>query len=146
MAEISEHIVSFKILDYDCTSDEITSVLELEPTKIGIKGQKYEIGPKHKRITKTWKQNRWIYEVLVKRNNHWVGNQIDDFIKNVITPRQHKLKNIISTCRAEFKIVQYLYDSFNPGLHFSNSQLKIITDIGADIDVDIYVLKNAVET
>jgi len=83
-----------------------------------------------------------MHQVVVKKNRHWIGNQIDEFIDNVIKPRQEKIKEIISTCDSEFSIVQYIYEGCNPGLHFENDRLKIIADIGAEIDVDIYVFGN----
>ena len=143
MTDIDTHKVALKFFNFDCTPEELTEDLGLEPTKTGLKGQKYHLGPEAGKRIRTWEWNFWMYQVTVEKNRHWIGDQIDDFIDNIIKPRQEKIKKIISTtCDSEFSIVQYIYEGCNPGLHFDNARLKIIADIGAEIDVDIYVLGN----
>lgn len=139
MTHIDTHKVALKFFDFDCTPDELTRQLGLEPTETALKGQEYYVGPEHKKI---WPWNFWMHQVVIKKNGHWIGDQIDDFIDNIIKPRQEKIKEITLTCDSEFSIVQYIYEGCNPGLHFDNDRLKIITDIGAEIDADIYVLAN----
>ena len=142
MIKIDVHKVALKFFDFDYLPGQLTKDLGLEPTETALKGQVYHVGPEHKRIKKTWPWNLWMYEVVVEKNRFWIGDQIDEFIDNIIKPRQEKIKNIISTCQSEFSIVQYIYEGCNPGLHFDKDRLKIISDIGAEIDVDIYVLSN----
>ncbi|PCJ82776.1 MAG: hypothetical protein COA57_13100 [Flavobacteriales bacterium] len=145
MTDIDTHKVALKFFDFDCSPDELTKEFGLEPTETALKGQEYHVGPEHRRLKKTWPWNFWMHQVIIVKNRHWIGDQIDDFLDNIIKPRQGKIKKIISTCESEFSIVQYIYEGCNPGLHFDNDRLKIITDIGAEIDVDIYVFGNGQE-
>ena len=145
MPNIDTHKVALKFFNFDCTPYELTKQLAIEPTETALKGQDYYIGPKHKRIKKIWPWNFWMYQVVVERNRHSIVDQIDEFIDNVIKPRQEKIKEIVANCDCEISIVQIIYEGCNPGLHLDNGRLKILTDIGAEIDVDIYVLDNGRE-
>ncbi|PSR52106.1 hypothetical protein AHMF7605_00505 [Adhaeribacter arboris] len=140
MIEIDTHKVSLKFFDFDCPPDELTKELGLEPTRTALKGQEYYIGPENKRVKKTWKWNFWEHQITIVEKDVWIGDLIDNYIDKVFQPRQENIKKITSKCRSEFSIVQYLYDGCNPGLHFKNNRLKIIADIGAEIDIDIYML------
>jgi hypothetical protein len=136
---IDENHTAIKLFNFKCSPEELTKKLGLEPTKTGVKGQSYWQGPADKKIEKIWPHNYWEYRV-VKNENKWISEQVDQFIDEIITPKKEILKQIISSCEAEFSIVQYYYSSCNPGLHFDNKRLQIISDIGAEIDIDIYCL------
>ena len=122
----------------------MTKELGLEPTEAGIKGQEYFVGPEHGIIKKIWLHNYWEYRIT-KKEDSWISDQVDQFIDSILKPNQTKLKNIIATCEAEFSIVQYYYSGCNPGLHFDNAKLKIVSDIGASLDIDIYCLSETEE-
>lgn len=136
----NENHTTLKIVAFDCSPEEITQKLDLTPTKTAIKGQEYLVGPKDKKITKTYKTNYWEYRIT-KIENKWIGDQIEYFIEKIIRPRQEKLKNIIETCEAEFSIVQYYYTGCNPGFNHQNKIIKTLGYIGADLDIDIYCLE-----
>ena len=59
------------------------------------------------------------------------SKNIDFFVDKIILPILSAIKNIIGCCEAEFSIVQYIYDSCNPGLHISNNTIKFLANIGA---------------
>jgi len=145
MAKIDTHKVALKFFNFECSPGEWTNKLGLEPTETALKGEEYFTGPSHNRIKKVWSWNFWMYQEVIKKKNHWIGDQIDAFIDNIIKPRQEKIKEIITKCDSEFSIVQYIYDGCNPGLHFDNTKLKILSDIGVEIDIDIYVLSSGQE-
>ena len=138
MKNINTHKVSLKFFDFDYSPEELTEILGLKPTETALKGQEYFIGSTHNKIKKIWPWNFWEYQQVIEKNDHWIGDQIDDFIDSIIKPRLLIIKELTASCDSEFSIVQYLYDGCNPGLHFDNSRLKIITAIGAEIDIDIY--------
>ncbi len=142
MQKVNVHKVALKFFDFDYLPAKLTDDLGLEPTKTALQGQLYHVGPKLSKIERKWSWNFWMYQVIVEKSRFQIGDQIDDFIEHIIKPRQEKIKNIASTCSAEFSIVQYIYDSCNPGLFFNKSQLKVISNIGVEIDIDIYVLGN----
>jgi len=39
---------------------------------------------------------------------------------------------------AEFKIVQYYYEGYNPGYHFSIEALKVLVEANLELDIDVY--------
>ena len=137
--DINENTTTLKLLSFDCSPDEITKTLNLEPTLTGIKGEEYSYGPRDKGLKKPWKHNYWEYRI-VRNENTWIGEQINHFIETIIEPRKEKLKEIIKTCEGEFSIVQYYYDGCTPGYNFENKYLKTICEIGADLDIDIFCL------
>lgn len=137
--DIDENHTTIKFFNFTCAPEELTRNIGLKPTKTAIKGQKYWQGAKDKKIEKIWPHNYWEYRVT-KNENKWISEQVDQFIDEIIMPRKGILKNIISSCEAEFSIVQYYYSGCNPGLHFDKEKLQTISDIGASLDIDIYCL------
>ena len=122
----------------------MTKEIGVRPTKTAIKGQEYFVGPESKKIRKIWPYNYWEYSITKKERN-WISEQVDHFIEGIIKPKEEKLKNIIASCEAEFSIVQYYYCGCNPGLHFDNEKLHLISNIGASLDIDIYCLSESEE-
>ena len=107
-----------------------------------MKGQKYFQGPPDNNIEKIWPYNYWEYRVTTITND-WVNILIDDFFNTVIKPGEEKLKLVTLICQAEFSIVQYSYDGYNPGFHIDKEKLKILGNLGIELDIDIYCLENA---
>lgn len=136
---INKNYITLKFFNFRCSPEVLTKELGLTPTKTGIKGQSYWQGAKDSKIKKIWPHNYWEYRVT-KKGNNWISGQVDQFIDEIIIPKKAILKKIISTCEAEFSIVQYYYSGCNPGLHFDNKRLQVISEIGAEIDIDIYCL------
>ena len=137
--DIDENHTTLKFFNFRCSPEELTKELGLEPTKTAIKGKSYSQGPNGHKIEKIWPYNYWEYRIT-KKENKWISEQVDQFIDEIIIPKKGILKKIISSCEAEFSIVQYYYSGCNPGLHFDNKRLQLISDIGAEIDIDIYCL------
>jgi hypothetical protein len=141
---INQNHIAIKFFNFTCSHDNISKEIDLEPTRIGIKGNEYFIGPEHNKIRKIWPYNFWEYRVLIEENT-WISDLVDQFIDNIIKPRHDKIKNIMASCESEFSVVQYFYDGCNPGLHFDKQKLQIISSIGASLDIDIYCLSKAEE-
>ena len=135
------HIV---LLLYDLCGilpDEITNLLMLDPHSTGIKGESYKIGPPNKRIAKTHHYSFWEYEWKDKSNDS-IGDLIEKFIKEIIIPKKDLLKRLISKCKIQLKIVQYYYDGCNPGYHFNEQVISILSELQASIDLDVYCLSD----
>ncbi len=128
-----------KISEFSCSPDELSSKLGLIPTKTGTKGQIYFIGPEKNKIQKVWDYNYWEYRIE-KSDNTWISDQLDEFIKVVIIPIKDTLKGLSSECEIEISLIQYSHISVNPGLHFDKTIIKTISEIDADLDIDIYCL------
>lgn len=140
--DINENYVTLKLFDFACSPVQISNILGIEPTKIGVKGQEYSIGPEDNKQKKVWPYNYWEFRVK-KKDNTWISEHVDHFISQVLSQKKSKLKEVIATCEAELSIVLYYYSGSNPGFHFSNKNLQLIAEIGAELDLDIYCLSES---
>ena len=74
-------------------------------------------------------------------SNEFIGDIIDKFFKEIIIPRIDLIKEIGQKCEAvRFIIVQYYYTGNNPGYGFEKEQIKVLAEINAEVDMDIYCL------
>jgi len=128
--------ISLKIFEFSCEPSEISNRLRIESTKQGIKGE--TISSKNG-VVRIWPYNFWEYSIKIE-TNEFIENPINNYIKSIIEPRESELMHVISTCKSEFSVAQYYYTGHNPGLHLEPEAIKIISKIGAGIDVDIYCL------
>lgn len=138
-SEINRNHLIIRFLDFDFDPDLITKKLELEPLSTGQKGDEYFVGSQ-KQISKFRECSHWDYEWEIKSND-FIGDLIDKFFKGIIIPRLGSIKEIGLNCKTiRFIIVQYYYTGHNPGYGFEKEQIKILADINAEIDMDIYCL------
>jgi len=131
------HIILW-FLNFDQSPEEITKQLVLTPTKTAVKGQEYLSGP-NQTVKKIHKFSFWEYEWKIE-SNQFVGELVDKFIAEIIKPRFGEIKMLAKRIDAELKIVQYYYDGYNPGYHFSVDIMKILTEANLEIDIDTYCL------
>ncbi|MGB4775268.1 MAG: DUF4279 domain-containing protein [Daejeonella sp.] len=136
--QTNKNIIELKISDFEVEHEEITYLLDLNPTHIWIKGEEYLFGNKNQ-VKKTMEKNYWKYNSTAL-SNAWIGEQLERFIEDIIVPRKDALKMIAARFHVELSIVQYLYDSCNPGLYFDKKVLKILSDCGLELNIDLYVL------
>ena len=74
-------------------------------------------------------------------SNEFIGDIIDKFFKEIIIPRIDLIKEIGQKCEAvRLIIVQYYYTGNNPGYGFEKEQIKVLAEINAEVDMDIYCL------
>ncbi len=138
-SEINRNHLILRFLDFDFDPDLITKKLGLEPSSTGQKGDKYFDGPQ-KEISKFRDCSHWDYEWEIATNN-FIGDLIDKFFNDIIIPRLSSIKEIGLNCKTiRFIIVQYYYSGHNPGYGFEKEQIKILADLNAEIDMDIYCL------
>lgn len=136
--EINQNHVILRFIDFDFNPDEITEKLGLTPLSIARKGEDYFVGKR--KVKKTWEYNHWDYELKTK-TNEFIGDTIGEFFENIIEPRLDLIKEISSKSDiTRLIIVQYYYSGCNPGYAFEKRQVKILADIDAEIDMDIYCL------
>ncbi|MUP16822.1 DUF4279 domain-containing protein [Ancylomarina euxinus] len=138
-SEINQNHLILHFLEFDFAPDLITQKLGLQPLSTGQKGEEYFIGPQ-KDIPRIWDCSHWDFEWKINTND-FIGDLVDKFFNEIIIPRIDTIKEIGLSCKmVRFTIVQYYYTGNNPGYGFEPEQLKILADIGAGIDVDIYCL------
>jgi len=137
---VNENYIGLKLIGFECDFEEISEKLAITPTRIAKKGQNRSDRPGDKRI---WTSNYWEYERVTKSNDY-IGNQITEFIDEVIIPQKDIIQALSTISEIEFSIVQYMHYGCNPGFCLDNSQLKIIAEIGAKLNVDIYCLWDSI--
>ncbi len=136
---LNQNHIEIKIFDFEKGYQEINDLLGLKPTAKWLKNDEYLVGQSPNQTTRLRKENYWGYEHF-KETNDYIGNQIDDFIKKIIVPRTKSLRDLANKYHTEFSVVQYMYESCNPGFFLEQSQLEILAQCGFGLNVDIYVL------
>ena len=125
---VNVHRIMLSFMEFDYAPDLITQQLDLQPTGTGAAdtdpGQDF---------------NFWKYEWYV-HSNDFIGDLLDAFMRDVITPRLPELQAISVTAETTLSITQYYHDGNNPNFHFSKQTLKVLQSINAAIDMDIYCL------
>jgi len=138
-SEINQSHLVLSFIDFDFDPNLITKKLKLEPTSIGEKGEEYLIGSQ-KKISKFREISHWDFEWKTQSND-FIGNLIEKFFNEIIIPRISSIKEIGLNCKKiRFTIVQYYYSGHNLGYGFEKEKIKILADINAEIDMDIYCL------
>ncbi|MCW3787379.1 DUF4279 domain-containing protein [Plebeiibacterium sediminum] len=136
--EVNQNHVILRFIGFDFDPNEITERLQLKPLSIARKGEDYFVGKR--KVKKTWEYNHWDYELKTK-TNAFIGETITEFFENIIEPRLELIKEISRKSDiTQLIIVQYYYTGCNPGFAFEKKQVKILADINAEIDMDIYCL------
>ncbi len=136
---INQNHIILSFLDFDFDPDLISEKLGLKSLSNGQKGDVY-FADTQKQTAKTKDCSHWDYELKIKSND-FIGDLIDKFFKEIIIPRIDSIKEIGQNCEAvRFVIVQYYFTGHNPGYGFNKGQIKILADINAEIDIDIYCL------
>jgi hypothetical protein len=126
--------------EFDYLPLTITKTLGLSPTETGLKGEEYETGGQ-KKIKRTRECNFWEIETKII-TNEFIGDLVDKFAKEIIEQRVEKIRHISATSRTKLTVVQYYYDGHNPGQFFDRQFVKLLADIGAEIDIDTYCLSS----
>lgn len=137
-SEVNSNHIILRFIGFDFNPDEITEKLGLIPFSLARKGEDYFVGKN--KVKKTWEYNHWDYELKTKSNN-FIGETINDFFETIIKPRFNLIKEISSNSEiTRLIVVQYYYTGCNPGFTFKKEQVKILSSIDAEIDMDIYCL------
>ena len=137
-SEINQNHVILRFIDFDFNPEVITNKIGLEPLSIARQGEEYFVGSQ--KIRKIWEFNHWDYELKTKTND-FIGDTISQFFNETIIPRLNEIKEISQKSRiTRLIVVQYYYTGHNPGYEFDKEQIKILADINAEIDMDIYCL------
>lgn len=129
------HIILW-FLNFDFPHEEITSKLDLQPTRIAINGHEQVSSNGVKKISRhTFWEFEWKYE-----SNEFIGDIVERFVDEIIKPRTEQIKTLSGRTDTEFKIVQYYYDGFTPGYHFTAQTLHTLSEANLEMDIDVYCL------
>lgn len=135
----NENHITIKLTGFSCSAQEISQTIGLQPTKTAVKGQEYQIGPKHKRITKKYNENYWEFREI-RSEATWISDLVSEFLKKHIIPRKKDIKETVANCEGELSIVQYVNEGCNPGLHFKKEEIALLANMGLELDIDLYCL------
>ena len=135
----NENHITIKLEGFSCSPEEITEKIGLQPTRTAIKNQEYQTGSPQNRITKKYKNNYWEFRVVTNETT-WISDLARQFLEDNVRPRIDQIKHIVSGCEGELSIVQYVNEGCNPGLHFEKEEIELLSQIGFELDIDIYCL------
>ncbi len=138
--DTNQNHIRLSIFDFIQHPDQISDILDLNPSSVGIKGEKYTFGSSNQN-ERTREYSHWEFEWKVL-SNEFIGDIIEKFIDEIIIPRIDSLKQLVPNCSVQFGIIQYYYDGNNPGICIRSEHTKILSEIGASIDIDIYCLSD----
>ena len=124
-------------MEFECSPDEFTTELQLQPSSTGIRGEEYLLPDGNRKKTRDC--NHWEYEWKI-RSNEFIGDYLTKFTNEIIKPRIGAIKRMNADCVTRITIVQYYYTGFNLGIGFEKEEIQILSAIDAEIDIDIYVL------
>lgn len=142
---MNENHTTLKIFGFEGPVAELNARLQLEPTKIALKGEERSCGPSYRGEKRVYPWNYWEFR-WTRSENRFIGDLVEEFMAHVVEPRKGALKEIIATCSGELSVVQYYYSGCNPGFHLSAKTLSLLSHIGIEVNVDIYCLASEAET
>jgi hypothetical protein len=128
----NEYQAYLRIAGFHCHPDEITRILGLDPTETWIEGEEY-LSP-GMRETGHRKFSFWAKESPLLEGD--LDEKMEALI-TVIRPHASRFRELPEVTALVIQgVIQA--DDFMPGVGFTRDQIKVIADIGATIDVDIF--------
>ena len=134
--------IYLKLYDFEIHPDEVTKLLNLDPTESGVKGEKFFIGNKKSKIERVYSSNYWQYKETHFTKTKWHQEYVDEFINRILKPRIEEIRLITSQGSGELALVPHYYDEWNPGFDFKLDILTTIVDSGLILDMDVYFFSN----
>lgn len=131
----TEFKVYIKIHEFDCSIEEITNLIGINPTKAWLKG---DVIPNRKGNIKRGISS-WILQSALSTDNK-IEDHID-YLLNIVKSNYEVFKKLLQKYNGELTIVIYSYVENNLGFTLAADKLKDFINIGFTLDVDIYYLK-----
>ncbi len=138
----NEVTLDFRICDFeDITASQITNILNIQPTKIYIKGQKRN--PENINSKSVLKSNIWIMGSSLSGESSF-EDQMNSLL-DVIESKLDLFKPLCNKYYCEFScalFIRYDNDESTPWIHLGDRYNKLIKELNIEFDVDIYCLPN----
>ena len=128
----SEIKAKLKIADFECSPEEITEILGICPTKIWRNGEKV-----HPRAKNVYKSNGWMLASPCDPVNSSVDQQIEPLL-SIIKPHIDAFEKLPSGIYIELACIIRVADYREPAIWFSADTIRIIAQMRASIDIDVY--------
>lgn len=122
----------------DITHEEISHELQVEPTKVQIKGKR-----KNPAFLPLAKENGWLLEIS---SNHFVlfEKQLNSLLDFVSTKKE-KIKELSNKYTCEISCALYLRygnEESIPSIHLGERYHSVFKDVNVQFDLDIFCLPN----
>lgn len=130
--EIFESYAHLDIYDFDCSIEELTHHIGIEPTEACLKGEIRNPNSKYKRVSKN---NIWSL-----RTEKSTRIRPEDHVKKIldlIRPVKQKIISITEKYESAMN-VYFWTNHYSPGLHFDKEVLKELAELNLELDLDIY--------
>ncbi len=131
--EVNSVYLTLLLSDFQFDPEELTSKLKMLPTNSFSKSENQLLDTKRNRF----ENNFWEYEEK-HFNTDFLGDLADEFILRILKNKIETLKSLSNDCHIMFRVVQYYNQSNNPGFSLSKKSLKVLAEIEAEFDLDIY--------
>jgi len=125
----------FTIAGFECSPEEITQILGIRPTKTWLRGE-----PVTSKAKNVYKENGWTLTSPCNPVSSTLDEQVDALI-SIIPPRIQAFAKLPAGVYIELACIIRVADYSQPVIGFSANTIRIIAQIGANIDVGIYDLR-----
>ena len=126
--EITVQLYIFSVLK---TPEQITKI-------VGIPCDKsWRIGDKRGKSILTHKKNAWALCSNLS-NSDSIQEQVEKLLER-LSPYKNKIKKISENDNVQFSCI--IHTSTSPALHFSMAIMRKICQLGASLDIDLYLIE-----
>ena len=116
--------------------ENLTAVIGLEPNVARLAGETYLTAHG---LEKASKSSVWEVETKYSTNDY-LGDVFKEYMQQVVAPRAERVRKIALQSQCYLTVVQYYYQSNNPGFHLDKDDIDLLSSIHAEIDCDLYCL------
>ncbi len=134
--------IAIKLSHFFVSLDILSEKMGLQPTHSHLKDETYSIKTHKGIVSKTYAYNYWEYR-LEFNTDEWVQDLVDKFINDILQPRKDVLMETSLDGQLELFVGVHYRDEANPSFHFDVISLKFLTEINAELDIDMYFLSGS---
>jgi len=131
MEEKLETYAYFYVSDFDCEPNEISKILELEPTEVFVKGELLNEKRDRRRL-----RSEWIYKSTLPLSEAFQDAHLENLI-NKLYKKKSKILELKSRYTIGINCVG-TYINVNAGFNLSAELLLSCANLGVSIDFDLY--------
>lgn len=124
----------------DVSHDEITQLLDIQPSKVHIKGQRRN--PKNP-DSPLIKRNGWLMDAPTERYSSF-EEQMESFLE-IIESKIDAFRLLCEKYYCEFSCALFIYfdnEESTPWVHLNSRYNKVIKELNIEFDIDLYVFPN----
>ncbi|MCO5242208.1 MAG: DUF4279 domain-containing protein [Chitinophagaceae bacterium] len=123
----------FKIHGFECSVEEISIAMGLQPTQSWLKGDKID----RRTPIRERKFSSWIREIY-EGDINTVGDEYLKYLYEFITQNLSAIESLSTLYETELTLVLRAYNTSNIGIYLSKEVLKLISQTGVNLDIDAY--------